>query len=105
MLGILCEITGDFSHAENHYLKALRPSLAADDAWKDASQARWLSRAAQRLSRWEEGAPPMKKGRPVRGGLFHASGFRLLGRRVMVLLHFRLQVGVGLLLVGRSAPR
>lgn len=41
-LGILCEITGDFSHAENHYLKVLRPSVTDDDAWKDASQARWL---------------------------------------------------------------
>ncbi len=43
MLGILCEITGDFSHAENHYLKALRPAAATDDdAWRDASQERWL---------------------------------------------------------------
>ncbi len=42
LLGILCEITGDFSHAEDHYLQVLKPADVDEQSWRDASQARWL---------------------------------------------------------------
>ncbi|MDE1171127.1 MAG: hypothetical protein PW734_07970 [Verrucomicrobium sp.] len=41
LLGILCEISQDFSGAEDYYLRVLRPSVPSSE-WKDPSRARWL---------------------------------------------------------------